>query len=516
MKIEDDDSAVPNHDTSGSPADQTTVRVVGVVTSGEVSPPDGDVPSCREVEVETSASVLDLIQPPAPSVRFSQGWDPERRRLSIGCGDGARGVVVRSDGTNEVARAGVQSTRFPKEVAKSFLAGQLSGPRGDALSQQLEHFLRDHVHFDDPRHYTLVALWIIGTYLYSIFGHYGYLYLHSTRKRSGKTRLLELLFHVCFQASGPLNAPTPAALREMACEGGTLLLDTLERWREKNSESFSAAMDLLDAGFRSGGKVVKMVPTGQGQWCKEEFPVYAPYAMAAISKDSLSDTALDRSFVVEMHRKPTKVKTSHYNFHQCEKRCAPIRSVLYAWALSNAKAVSAEYESAELGTEIALLGLNDRAADIWQPLFAIGRVLDIDPEDFEQLKAVAREMNVDDEVAEEEHKLDVLRGLARIANEGKVVGTTTELQRQLRNEGVDSPDLHALLTGCGFEQRSIRVSGGPRRAWELTDTQLAEAVAELLGPEIMPTASETHAQEGVSPAKGDYSDYGVHAGGPER
>src|SRR5262245_45584675 len=39
-------------------------------------------------------------------------------------------------------------------------------------------------------------------------------------------------------------------MRETAVEGGTAIFDTLERWKEKGTESFAAAMELLDAGFR--------------------------------------------------------------------------------------------------------------------------------------------------------------------------------------------------------------------------------------------------------------------------
>ena len=484
-------------------------------------PPESKEKTPPEANGDPVASVLDLIQSQVATTRFSQGWDPDQRRLSFGCGDSTRGVLVRSDRTSTVANAGFFQTRFSKEIARAFLERRLPCPQGDQLHETLKLFLRDHVHFPDDRLYTLVALWITGTYLYSIFGHYGYLYLHSRRKRSGKTRTLELLRHVTFQASGPLNAPTPAALREMAAEGGTLLLDTLERWREKSCESYSAAMDLLDAGFRSGGAVVKMVSPSKGQWSKAEFPVYAPYAMAAINRESLTDTARDRSFVIEMRRKPTKLRKQNYNFHQCEKRCRPVRWDLYAWALANAQAVAAAYESNALGTEVATLGLNDRAADIWRPIFAISRVIGLEVREVDHLRALARKMSIDSEVAEEEHTLEALRGLQQIVSDGKITGMTTELQEQLRALGVDTTDLHAVLTGCGFEQGSIRLEEGPRRAWELTNTQLDEAVAELTGREGVSTVSESDREgrvprEPVSLPEGDYGDYKVQPGGRER
>jgi hypothetical protein len=134
----------------------------------------------------------------------------------------------------------------------------------------------------DERLYSLLAVWTIGTYVYPLFSHCGYLFLHSVLPRSGKTRAEEILSHLCFEATHPLNAPTGLAIRDTAAEGRTLVLDTLERWKEKNPETYSAAMEPLDSGFRNGGTVVKMVSMGNGKWRKESFPVYAPYELAAI------------------------------------------------------------------------------------------------------------------------------------------------------------------------------------------------------------------------------------------
>ena len=273
----------------------------------------------------------------------------------------------------------------------------------------------------------------------------------------------------------------PAALRELAFDGGTLLLDTLERWHEKNQESFSAAMDILDAGFRNGGAVSKMVKE-DGDWRREEFPVYAPYAMAAIGIDSLSDTAQDRSFLIEMHRKPARVRKATYNWHRCEKECTPVRDDLYRWALRNAARVSSLYLGSRLEQELDALALNDRAADIWRPIFALASVLGIPAKELQNLKTLAREMGGDTETVEDTQRVEVIRALRRIVVAGTTVGTTTDLCDQLRKDGMEGVNLHELLTEWHFKQKSHRLPGrGPRRAWDLDDGRLARLERELVG-----------------------------------
>jgi hypothetical protein len=182
-------------------------------------------------------------------------------------------------------------------------------------------------------------------------------------------------------------------MREAAVEGGTAIFDTLERWKEKGTESYAAAMEILDAGFRNGGTVTKMVPTGNGEWRLESYPVYAPYMFAAIKKESLTDTALDRSFVIDMVRKSTKLKTTPYDA-RCEGVCEPVRERLYLMALTRAARIADMYESRELARHIDALGLNDRAVDIWKPLLAIAQALGEDAI-FRELSSLAEAMSPD-------------------------------------------------------------------------------------------------------------------------
>ena len=248
--------------------------------------------------------LLSLIEDTLQENERLQLYDPSRRELWFACGDGKKAVSVSS--TRQLKITVPLSSKLSKELVEGFRQG-LEGKDGKELFDCLRKILKEYLHFKDDRLYLFQSLWIVGTYLYSQFSHYGYLFLYSKEMRSGKTRTQEVFTHLSFEATEPLNAPTTAVIRDLADAGGTLQLDTLERWKDKSSESHAAAMELLDAGFRKGGKVAKKVPNKMGSWETEYSQVYTPYVLAAIHKNSLTDTALDRSFPIEMCRKSLSI-----------------------------------------------------------------------------------------------------------------------------------------------------------------------------------------------------------------
>jgi hypothetical protein len=143
--------------------------------------------------------------------------------------------------------------------------------------------------------------------------------------------------------------------------------------------------------------------------------------------------------------------------------------------LENAKAIHRIYESTELEAEVNALELNDRAADIWRPVFAVAIALGV-PELSQPLKSLATEMSRDPEAAEREHMRAVVKGLRSLVKNGVAVGMTSEFTRRLQDRGLTISDLelHRLLTAWGFTQHPERLEQGPRRAWHLEDSRLAE------------------------------------------
>ena len=406
--------------------------------------------------------------------RLAIDWDPVKSELWFGASDGTRAVRVSSSKQLENWNGSyIHPLRLLPVIVDRFLK-KADPPDGGILLTEIANLLCGYVYYKDKRVYTMLAAWVMGSYLYPLFGFFGYLFFYSKRPRSGKTRIEEVLSHLAFQASGPVTAPTVPVIRDTAAEGGTLILDTLERWSSKSPEVYGAAMELLDAGFRNGGKIPKMVKNAEGNWIKTEIPVFAPYIMAGINRDSLTETALDRSFDFDMERKPTVIRTRPYSSHRCEKECLPIRDRLYRWALHNACHVFSLYEGEDLFGEIERWRLNDRAADIWKPLLAVAMCMDQSAV-CQTLRSLASEMGKDPEAEERTRHLSIVKALKQETNsDGVVVGMTSNLRTRLRSRGIEltENELHGVLTEWGFSQKSVRLEEGPRRSWELQRSEL--------------------------------------------
>lgn len=426
--------------------------------------------------------ILKKIEPNSQTNDRLQIWDSNSCLLAFAYGDSKDTVYIHSNKQTSFANKTLKS-KLDQDTA-NYLLQDTDKVSNDYILSKIETILKDYIYFEDSRLYTLISIWIIGTYLYTMFGHYGYLFFYSKLMRSGKTRVQEVISHLGFEASDPQNAPTPPVIRELAAEGGTVQLDTLERWQEKNKESFSAAMEMLDAGFRNGGQVSKMVQDVNGKWVKEKYHVYAPYILSGIYKESLSDTAQDRAFNIEMKRKQIGLKKKRYNYFNCEKECSTVRSHLYIWAFQNAQEVCHIYQSKELQIELDQLHLNDRAGDIWLPILTIAKAIGFgkDSKEWQNLILIAQEMGGDIEYAEDAQLLTIIQALrGQVDENGKVIGITSILVKILKEKEVNitKHELTHLLKHCGFEQQSIRFPEGPRRGWKLEDEKLAEIEEQL-------------------------------------
>ena len=401
-----------------------------------------------------------------------QIYNPQKRELSFACGDGKNAVYISSEGKLKKAKTAFKTKLTPKIVEK-FL-DSADDVRGDKLFKNILNIYKHYIWHKDERIYLFQSVWTVGTYLYMIFSHYGYQYLHSILPRSAKSRVEEIMSHLAYESTKLLNGPTAPFIRETVDEGRTILLDTLERLRLRSSESYGAICELQDAGFRNGGTVAVMIKEN-GKWIKRTCIVYSPYGMAAVGKNSLSGTALDRSFCIEMKRKPLKIRKSKYKYFDCEKKCLPLRNDCYLWALQNAKRVAEIYGSTELEESMEQMGLNDRAFDIWMPLFAVLEALGFnkDSKEWKELSSLAIEMHRDPEIAEAERQLKIIEVLRTGMNGGdELVANTTNLVKLL---GISEKEVRSLMNQWEVERKSAWIDGGSLKCWHIPLKTLDEA-----------------------------------------
>ena len=162
------------------------------------------------------------------------------------------------------------------------------------LVDEVEAYLAQYVAFADPSHKFAVALWLIGTYLwYDLFDTCPYLVITSATKRSGKTRLAELVSKVAANPRWLTGGTAPTMFYMIRDEMPTVLVDEAERL---SGESANLIREALNAGYRRGQTIPRM---GEGKKV-EHWPVYCPKVFVLIG--DVNDTLRDRSIVIRMRR----------------------------------------------------------------------------------------------------------------------------------------------------------------------------------------------------------------------
>lgn len=167
---------------------------------------------------------------------------------------------------------------------------------------EIKDIIKTYIDMEED-YYTIISLWIIGTYFHSQFYSYPYLFFNAMRG-SGKSRTVELITYL--SKDGRYTAsPTEAVLFRVL---GTLGIDEFESIGRKDK---SAVRELLNASYKKGIKVMRMKKrktlAGEEQ-IVEEFEPYRPIVLANIwgMEEVLSDRCI--TLILEKSNHPIKTR----------------------------------------------------------------------------------------------------------------------------------------------------------------------------------------------------------------
>jgi hypothetical protein len=234
-----------------------------------------------------------------------------------------------------------------------------SASRGDELLNDIYRSIKRFCVLPGEHEYVAVTLWCAYTHFADEFHYAPRLIARSPHKRSGKTRLLEV---VAEMVRGPLrsvNMTTASIFRLLDQDPSrTLILDEVDalfgtRVKAAQNEDLRA---LLNAGFQRGNPVYRVA--GQKNDTPQAFETFAPAAMAGIGR--LPDTIEDRSLVIPMRRKAPHEKVEPYLPSRDAADLKLIHHRLAEWA-QEAAALAEDYAA----RQCVELPVDDRAADVW-------------------------------------------------------------------------------------------------------------------------------------------------------
>jgi Protein of unknown function (DUF3631) len=230
---------------------------------------------------------------------------------------------------------------------------------GTELLEAFVGFVRRFVVLSDAQA-TAVALWIVHTHAFDAAATTPYLAVTSAEKRSGKTRLLEVLELLVRAPLPTANISDAALFRAIAELQPTLLLDEVDSIFGPKARNHEDLRGLLNAGCRRGAVARRM--GGAKMTTLEAFPVYCAKAFAGIG--ALPDTIADRSISSRLERRTREEPVERFRRRDADVDAEPLFQWAASWA-DRREPILADARP-DLPDE-----LDDRAQDSWEPLLAI-------------------------------------------------------------------------------------------------------------------------------------------------
>lgn len=208
---------------------------------------------------------------------------------------------------------------------------------------------------------VVVALWVTHTYAFFVAECTPYLSITSPEKRSGKTRLLEVLATLVLNPWHTGRVTAAVLYRKIDAESPTLLLDESDAAFRSGEEYGEALRGILNSGHRRGGKATCCLRQGVDTSYKD-FSTFSPKAIAGIGE--LPDTVRDRSVPIRLKRKTQADKVERFRLRNVRPEAELLREQLEAWCGANIERLrDARPELPE--------ALTDRQQDGAEPALAI-------------------------------------------------------------------------------------------------------------------------------------------------
>ena len=346
------------------------------------------------------------------------------------------------------------------------LALQNDAQQGERVIGEVYDFLGRFVSYPSEHAHVAHALWCAHTHLMASWEFTPRLAFLSAEPASGKTRALEITELLVPNPVLAVNVSPAYLFRKVGSdEGVTLLYDEIDTVFGPKARENEELRGLLNAGYRKGAVAGRCVVRGNNVET-EEIQAYAPVAIAGLGW--LPDTILSRSVIVRMRRRHAGESVEPYRRRVHEGQGYAIRNKLASWARS------ATVEWPTLPDEI-----QDRDADVWEPLIAIADAVGGQWPSKARVAAVA--------LVSESREAEASLGVRLLADlqtifEGQqempsktILGRLLELPESpwgdLHGKPLDERGLARRLRAYGVKPKTIRTNSGTPRGYSRADLE---------------------------------------------
>ena len=300
-----------------------------------------------------------------------------------------------------------------------------------------------------PSEHALLAhaLWILHTHLMDVWESTPRIAFLSPEPASGKTRALEVSELLVPNPVEAVNV-TPAYLFRKVGDDGekpTILFDEIDTVFGPKARENEEIRGLLNAGHRRGAVAGRCVVRGKIIET-EEISAYSAVALAGIG--DLPDTLLSRSVIVPMRRRSPDEKIEPFRRRVHTPEGEALRSSIAAWADTVRPQIEDVWPAIPDGIE-------DRDADVWEPLLACADAVGGDWPVRARAAAVA--MVAASKTSTPSLGIRLLADLKTVFGDAEVMTTETIITALTKLEESPWGDLHGTpLNARGLAQRLHR------------------------------------------------------------
>jgi hypothetical protein len=315
---------------------------------------------------------------------------------------------------------------------------------GTDIIDHVDTFLARFVAYPSDHARLAHALWIIHCHLMDVWESTPRIAFLSPEPGSGKTRALEITEMLVPNPVEAVNV-TPAYLfRKVGDDGAkpTILFDEIDTVFGPKARENEEIRGLLNAGHRRGAVAGRCVVKGRAI-ITEEIPAYCAVALAGIG--DLPDTLLSRAIVVRMRRRAPGELVEPFRRRVHGPAGEGLHEALVGWAERESTLIEGAFPDMPNGIE-------DRDADIWEPLLAIAdRVGGVWP-DRSRVAAVA--LVADSKAGSPSLGIKLLADLHQVFGVHEAMSTEAILKALLELEESPWGDLYGKqLNSRGLAQR---------------------------------------------------------------
>ena len=257
----------------------------------------------------------------------------------------------------------VATARVTAVTAVTAIPQTVSAPYAELLDE-VQAFLERFIAYPSSESSTAHTLWITHAHAVEAFENTPRLAFLSPEPGSGKSRAMEVTEALVPRPVLSVNATVAYIFRKISDEAGlpTLLMDEIDAvFTGRKGDGNEDLRGLLNSGYRKGASAGRAAIRGK-EIITEEWPSFCAVALAGLNQ--LPDTLMTRSIVVHMKRRSRKQVIESYRrrVNGAEAQELYERLAVFAAAVQD-RLLNAWPDLPE--------GIEDRDADIWEPILAI-------------------------------------------------------------------------------------------------------------------------------------------------